>query len=202
MSATGAAWFKRGIQSYFHGLREAGRHTYRHLKILRVFSERIMTPRALPHPVRNVLFVCARNLCRSPLAEAYFRDKARKESVLISVNSAGIETLPGRPAHNLAREVAGQFGVSLENHAAKQLYQKLLDQSDLILVMEVSQKERLARLYPHERHKIFVLGRFCSSGSLDIADPHRGSREDFRICFERIKDSCDRLIEKLTEARE
>jgi len=201
MSATGVAWFKRGIQSYFHGLREVGRHTYRQLKILRVFSERMMTPRALPSPVRNVLFVCARNLCRSPLAEVYFRDKAKKESVLISVSSAGIETLPGRPAHNLAKEVAGHFGISLENHAAKQLHQKLLDQSDMILVMEVSQKERLARLYPRERHKIFVLGRFCGRGPLDIADPHRGSRDDFRICFERIKDSCDRLIEKLTEAR-
>lgn len=201
MSATAVAWFKRGIQSYFHGLREAGRHTYRQLRILRVFSERMIVPRALPHPVRSVLFVCARNLCRSPLAEAYFRDKAKKESFLISVSSAGIETLPGRPAHNLAREVAGQFGVSLESHAAKQLYQKLLEQSDLILVMEVSQKDRLARLYPRERQKIFVLGRFCGSGPLDIADPHRGTRDDFRICFERIINSCDRLIEKLTEAR-
>lgn len=201
MSATGVAWFKRGIQSYFYGLREVGRHTYRQLRILRVFSERMIVPRALPHPVRNVLFVCARNLCRSPLAEAYFRDKAKKESVLISASSAGIETLPGRPAHNLAREVAGQFGVSLESHAARQLYQKLLEQSDLILVMEVSQKDRLARLYPRERHKIFVLGRFCGSGPLDIADPHRGTRDDFRICFERIKNSCDRLIEKLTKAR-
>ncbi|BFU93641.1 MAG: phosphotyrosine protein phosphatase [Nitrospira sp.] len=116
---------------------------------------------------------------------------------MLTIVSAGVDTFPGMSAHKLAREVAGQHGISLESHAARPIHQKLIQQADLVLVMEMAQKERIVKLYPQDRHKVFVLGRFCRKGSLDIADPHRGGRQDFQLCFDRIKESCDHLLEKL-----
>lgn len=196
MSRITAAWFREHLRRYFCGLQETGRHSYRRLRFLREMFERNV-PKSLPLSVRTILVVCTRNLCRSPLAEVYLREKVRKEGRLLTIVSAGIDTFPGMPAHKLAREVAGQHGISLESHAARPIHQKLIQQADLVLVMEMTQKERIMKLYPQDRQKVFVLGRFCKKGSLDIIDPHRGGRQDFQLCFDRIKESCDQLLENL-----
>jgi protein-tyrosine phosphatase len=101
------------------------------------------------------------------------------------------------PTHRLAKETANQLGISLEKHAAMALYQKLIQQSDLVLVMEAAQRDRVMKVYPQDRHKVFLLGRFCVRGSLDIDDPYHGTKEDFQTCFERIQESCDRVMRQL-----
>ncbi len=200
MSETGSAeGLKGSISIYFRALHELAAHIYRRVWFVRMAYEQIMAPRTLPQPIRRVLFVCKANICRSPLAEGYFMDKARKEGLTITAKSAGIETQPGRPAHMLAKEIARKHGFSLDSHVAIPLFNDLIKQSDLVLVMEIAQKDRLMKLYPKDRHKVFVLGQFCNRGSLDIDDPYQGTREDFLACFERIRESCDRVMQQLGE---
>jgi protein-tyrosine phosphatase len=199
MSDAGSAGVKSTVGMYVHALHEVAAHLYRRFKFVRLAYERVTAPKVLPHPVRSVLFVCKGNVCRSPLAEGYFATKARKDGQAITVTSAGIETTPGKPAHVLAKEVARQHGISLDQHVTTPLFQDLMQRSDLVLVMEVAQKDRVAKLYPRERHKVFVLGQFCKRGSLDIDDPYSGTPGDFKVCFERIRESCDRVIQQIEE---
>lgn len=199
MSDAGSAGVRSTVGLYFHALRAAAGHVYRRLKFLRLAYEQVTASKVLPHPVRSVLFVCKGNVCRSPLAEAYFAAQVRKQGLALTVSSAGIETTAGKPAHPLAQEVARQGGILLARHATTPLFQDLMQRSDLVLVMEVAQKDRVAKLYPRERHKIFVLGRFCKKGPLDIDDPYSGTPEDFRLCFERIRESCDQVLRQIVE---
>ena len=199
MSEVESAGVRHGVGMYFRALREVVAHIGRRLKFIRLAYERVTASKALPHPVRNVLFVCKGNVCRSPLAEAYFLQKVREEGQVITVQSAGIETTPGKPAHVLAQAVARHHGIPLEQHLTTLLFRDLMQRSDLVLVMEVAQKDRVAKLYPREKHKVFVLGQFCKSGSLDIDDPYGGTPEDFKVCFERIRESCDRMLRQIVE---
>lgn len=201
MSEPRSEGLKGSISSYFQSFHEVAAHIHRGVGFFRIVYDRVRAPRTLPRafprPIRTVLFVCKANICRSPLAEVYFREKARKEGRLVSVKSAGVETQPGRQAHKLAKEIARQQGISLESHTATILYQELMEHSDLVLVMEVAQRDRVMKLYPQDRHKVFLLGQFCKSGSLDIADPYQGTKEDFEVCFKRIQESCDRVMQQL-----
>ena len=199
MNGVGSSGSKVSVDIYWQALREVGARVYSRIKFLRLAYERMKRPKPLPQPIHSVLFVCRGNVCRSPLAAAYFVERIRKNGGMIRVNSAGIETRLGKPAHALANEIAKQQGFSLQGHSTTPLSQELIKESDLVLVMEVAQKDRLFKLYPRERHKVFLLGQFCRKGSLDIDDPYCGTHEDFKVCFERIREACDRLIHTISE---
>ncbi|MEO7818490.1 MAG: hypothetical protein ABIS18_05000, partial [Actinomycetota bacterium] len=46
-------------------------------------------PVRLPDSVNSIVFVCKGNICRSPLAEVYFRSLIRKMGACVTVSSAG-----------------------------------------------------------------------------------------------------------------
>jgi protein-tyrosine phosphatase len=150
----------------------------------------------LPGKVRNVLFLCKGNICRSPLAEVYFRSKLKPECGIM-VRSAGLDTTNGKPAHNFARQVAEQYGLTLEPHLTMQMVREMVEEADLILVMEFAQLVGLVKLCPRVKSKVFVLGEFMNGKRIDIADPFSGTIEDFKKCFRVIRASCDSLAEKI-----
>ncbi|BCA54100.1 hypothetical protein W02_12400 [Nitrospira sp. KM1] len=197
MNASG--YSGHGVKTFWDAWKETGNHVYARLGFLRRGVERLRPVRPLPHSVGTVLFLCKGNVCRSPFAEVYFTDRIKKEGYPIIVKSAGIETTPGKPAHRLAQEVALQYGISLRSHATTLLFHDLVNQADLIFVMEVAQKDRVTRLYPDAKNKIFLLGRFCGTGSLDIDDPYSGTEKDFKVCFDRIKESCELVCDQLAK---
>lgn len=153
--------------------------------------------RRFPKRVQHVLFVCKGNVCRSPLAEAYLSSRLKQHGSHVSIKSAGLETSLGTPAHPLAKLVAQNEGVSLENHNTKPLIRELVDEADLILVMEWSQRNKLINLYPDARQKVFLMNQFNDTASLDIADPYNGTIADFSKCFQEIRQSCDKLFSRL-----
>ena len=182
--------------TFLCGLRETVRYLARRTNMVRHPYERWATVR-LPDSVQSVLFVCLGNICRSPLAEAYFRSLVERDGGRITVRSAGLETTPGKPADDRAKAIALEHRLSLDAHATTQVHMELLDQSDLIVVMEIAQKDRVQRLSPRSKGKVVLLGRFDSKGSLEIADPYCGASEDFISCFQQVSRCCDNLAARL-----
>ena len=182
--------------TFLYGLREAARYLAGSMNVVRHPYEPWAAVR-LPDSVQSVLFVCHGNICRSPLAEVYFRSLLEKEGRPMRVRSAGLETTPGKPADARARAVALGHRLSLDEHATTQVHKELLEQSDLIVVMEIGQKDRIRRVYPSSKEKVVLLGRFDSVGSLEIADPYCGASEDFVSCFQQISRCCDVLASRL-----
>jgi len=151
----------------------------------------------IPVCVKSILFVCHGNICRSPFAAIYFQSLLKKNGLSLTVRSAGLDTTPGKPAHSNTKTVAQQQRLSLDEHVTTQLYADLVNQSDLIVVMEIAQKNRIHSLYPASRGKVVLLGYFDPSGPLEIADPYSKPIEDFRTCFRQVTRCCDNLAERL-----
>ena len=181
---------------YARALQELAVHLYRRISLTRRVYEGFR-PLRLPSPVHSLLFVCKGNICRSPLAAAYFESLVEKGRDQMIVRSAGLETTPGKQAHASCKAVARKQQLLLDGHATAQVHGELLDQSDLIIVMELTQRDRLHRVYPKTRGKVFLLGAFDSEGPLEIADPYSGTIEDFRSCFQQVSRCCDALAVRL-----
>lgn len=155
--------------------------------------------RALSGQIRSVLFVCQGNVCRSPLAAAYFDSRLRERGSEIEVRSAGLDTTPGKEAHPLATAVARQNNLSLQTHVTTSLSRELVAGADLILVMELVQSSTLLQKHPEATGKVVELGYFNNGLSTEIADPFGGTKADFEVCYKAIRRSCDNLLKYLTD---
>ncbi len=120
----------------------------------------------------SVLFVCTANRFRSPLAAAAFQKTLGDEGMEgWQVGSAGTWTDAGLPAAREAAQAARQIGISLDDHASCLVNGALLSGYDLILVMEVGQKEALEYEFPAVKNKVFLLSEVVDGLQYDIPDP-------------------------------
>jgi protein-tyrosine phosphatase len=192
--------FSNHCRAYLRGVRAFISHMAGGVRRVGHVYERRTT--MLPASVRTVLFVCKGNICRSPLAAVYFEELLKKEASSVTVRSAGLDTTPGKPAHPNAKLIGIEHGLSLDVHATTQLHAELVNQSDLIVVMEIAQKTRVHSVYPHAKGKVVLLGAFDTHGPLEVADPYSGTVEDFRTCLNQIRRCCENLLSRLNVARE
>jgi len=157
-----------------------------------------------PANIQNILFVCAGNICRSPMAEWQLKALLWENAITgMQVGSAGLIALPGNSASFNAVRVAKENSVSLEEHKARLITTELIDNADLVLVMESHQGHELITDHPQASEKILLLRHFARYGSRErgISDPYGRNLEAYRFCFEDIKECVESLYEWLVEAR-
>lgn len=157
----------------------------------------LVNRQVFPKMPRSILVVCKGNICRSPLAEAYLRYLVEKHGLPTTVQSAGLETSFGKPAHHFAQTVGAEGGLVMGKHATQPLHKDQVEQADMILVMEWRQRRRVIKLYPQARPKVFLLRQFYDQSVREVADPYSGTLEDFQTCFSMIKRACDVLVAKV-----
>ena len=134
----------------------------------------------------SVLVVCAGNICRSPTAEYLLKEKLAAKN--ISVSSAGLTALEGKPADSTAKQLAQAHGINMDSHQGRQLNSQLVAENSVILVMEQRHLDDLHSRYPEARGKTFLLGKWL--GDKEIPDPYRKSIEAFDHVYTLIDSAC------------
>jgi protein-tyrosine-phosphatase len=156
-----------------------------------------------PANIRNILFVCTGNTCRSPLAAGFLKKLLERNFLCeMEIGSAGLTALPGSPASFHSLRVALENSVYLEEHQARLVTPELIDKADLIVVMEPGHRQQLLDSYPQTSGKILLLRHFARYGSQErgIHDPYGLNPEAYRFCFEDIKECVESLHQWLLEA--
>lgn len=87
----------------------------------------------------RVLFICLGNICRSPMAEAIFRDLVKKEGLSdsIGVDSAGLGPWHvGEAPHEGTRDMLDRQCISYEGMEARQVHTRDFHNYDYLIAMD------------------------------------------------------------------
>jgi len=147
--------------------------------------------------MRNVLFVCTGNICRSPMAQGLFADLVRGRSD-IEVTSAGIGAVGGQPPSHHSVEVMNELGIDIKNIRSKPLMADLVRKADFIFVMTYGHLDSMLLLFPSAAEKTFLLREFETDLPVmerEVSDPIGQSRETYRECRDQIRAALPRLLD-------
>lgn len=155
----------------------------------------------VPPIIKNIMFVCTGNICRSPMAEAIFKKMVSREAE-IRAFSSGTHAREANLATENSILVSRDAGIELSNHRAQKLVAEMVGQADMILAMETLHVEYILSLDFSARDKTFPLARFAADGQKSgdvIPDPYGGSLNEYRACFRRIDECVGNLYARIRE---
>ena len=124
----------------------------------------------------KILFVCTGNTCRSPMAEAYLKQKG------IYAESRGLAA-DGMPASQNAIAVMKEIGIDISEHISRQLTQNDIKDFDRIICLAKSHYDYLSSI-----------GIKCEILGDGISDPYGGDITVYRLCRDEIIREIDRLF--------
>jgi protein-tyrosine phosphatase len=155
----------------------------------------------------GVLFVCLGNICRSPVAEAVFRDLVASAGLAdrFEVDSAGTSDyhIGDGPDPRSAGE-AKRRGLTLD-HAARQVGGDDFERFDYVIAMDASNLGRIKRLAAgaNGEAELHLLRSFDDTArdDLEVPDPYFGGANGFADVHDTIERSSRGLLEYIRARR-
>jgi len=140
--------------------------------------------------MKSLLVVCEGNICRSPMAEGILS----AELPGVHVRSAGLGALVGMPAEHAAIRLMRDKGIDISDHRAEQIGRKMCVDADMVLVMDLAQRNRLQKMYPEVLGRVFRVGEYTNR---DIPDPYRRPEEAFRQSLHFIDEGLREWLQRI-----
>lgn len=125
--------------------------------------------------LRRILFVCAGNTCRSPMAQAVAREMLEENTEVVS---AGIEAASGMQAAGDAVQVMKERGYDIAEHRSQDVSDLSLRDFDKVIAMTPAIARRLQDLEDLNYNKLVVL---------DISDPYGQGVDAYRDCADKLE---------------
>ena len=130
----------------------------------------------------QLLFVCHGNICRSPMAQYIFAQRAAARGIACVTDSAATSREEiGNPIYPPAKRKLKEMGVPFGDHRAVQMTRADYDRYDLLLAADSANVRNMTRIdCPRPR---------------DISDPwYTGN---FDVTYDDIVEGCEALLDRL-----
>ena len=150
-----------------------------------------------------LVFVCTGNICRSPMAEGIMKElildevESKAQNLPIKVMSAGTHAEDGNYASENAVMTAGKHGIDIRSHRSKHLTDEMLNESDLILTMEIFHTNIIMQNWPHisavYELKNFGKKKYREGIKAEVIDPIGMSADVYLNVFNDLKKELERV---------
>lgn len=152
----------------------------------------------------SILFVCLGNICRSPTAEAVFRQRALGYPELdLHIDSAGTgDWHVGNSPDKRSQFIGAKRGYPMADLRARQVSPKDFEQFDYIFAMDRSNLEYLQAMAPnHFAGRLSLLLDASNTESEEVPDPYYTEGDQgFHQVIDLIEEASDCLLVKLSKA--
>ncbi len=153
--------------------------------------------------MKNILFVCLGNICRSPSAEGVMKAILKREGLETTyfVDSAGTGGWhAGERADRRMRKTAAERGYDLTSLARQFDPREDFEKFDAIIGMDDENIRDLRAMDREGRygHKIFKMTDFCRKcKETSVPDPYYGGLHGFEHVLDILEDACEGLLDWL-----
>ena len=148
--------------------------------------------------MKNIVFVCTGNVCRSAAAEFVMKKILADKGVTdIKVSSVGTEDLHNSPRDPEMIRIAAENDYEIGG-TSRYMNVKELEQADLILVMADCHLEILESVLDFQYwDRIHLFMHYCLGKNETLMDPHFQMEAVYSYVFRTIEAGCKGLAEKL-----
>ncbi|MCP8617908.1 low molecular weight protein-tyrosine-phosphatase [Salirhabdus salicampi] len=150
----------------------------------------------------KVLFVCLGNICRSPMAEAMFREMVKENDLQgkITVDSAGIgHWHQGQPPHVGTQNILKDHVISTKGMTARQVKYEDWDEFDYIVAMDEQNMQDLTGIRKEFNNvRIQRLMDYVPNATKEnVPDPYYTG--NFQEVYDLVKAGCEHLLQQIKE---
>jgi protein-tyrosine phosphatase len=152
----------------------------------------------------NVLFVCMGNICRSPTAEAVFRNYVEQDGLsdVIHIDSAGTHDYHiGEAPDGRTQRAASQRGYDMSALRGRQVAAGDFARFDYVLAMDEANLSILQRLRPRdaESHLGLFLEFAEKHDEREVPDPYYGGAQGFEHVLDLVEDAAGGLLRHIKQ---
>ena len=151
----------------------------------------------------NVLFVCAGNICRSPIAEGVFEDLLRREGLedAVFVDSAGTGAWHvGEPPDARAQESAGKRGLDLNGQRGRRVTLEDCQKFDYVIAMDRDNYESVSALCRQSEAEVRLFLEYApDSPQREVPDPYYGGSDGFEHVLDLVEEAAQGLLGDIRE---
>ena len=147
----------------------------------------------------GILFVCMGNICRSPMAEGVFRQRASEIGLLdrLDIDSAGTHAYHvGEPPDDRAQVAAARRGIDISALRGRRASSVDIQRFDYVLAMDSDNLAVLREICPagHE-HKVRLFMEFAPERTeREVPDPYFGTHSGFDRVLDMIEEATAGLL--------
>jgi protein-tyrosine-phosphatase len=145
--------------------------------------------------MKDLMFVCTGNTCRSPMAEGLAKKMIGSSAIILS---RGISVNLEEPAHRHALKAMEKKHISIKDHKSKRFDPKEITDNMLILTMTSRHETYLKYHYPMLEDKVHTLLAYVhQTGSVE--DPYGMDQEAYDQCADQLEGAIHKLIDQLDQ---
>ena len=146
---------------------------------------------------RRIIFVCASDTCRAPMAAGIMAEYPLNRPV--EILTRGLVVLFPEPLNQKAEAVMISNGINVEGFTSTQLEEEDFDEDTLVLVMEHAQLEKILEKYERANpQNVCVLTELVGE-ELEIIDPYGGTLQAYGLCYEMLRKTILKFVNLFNE---
>lgn len=150
----------------------------------------------------SVLFVCLGNICRSPLAEAAFREAAARAGLEAVADSAATgEWQIGNAPDPRSQAVALRHGIDISHMRARRVRGEDFRRFDHILALDAQNLRDLRAIAPPDTtaRLALLMDHVAGRAGEAVSDPYYGEDSDFDAVWADVRAAAEALVKALGE---